>query len=138
MDLLWKNGVSHYRIIAIDPNEPRRERVKAIYRRLLEANPPINPESTFDAIDIETAKKEVFSPNNVGFDGVVEVSLDLGYHCSGTRLINGVIIGCGELFRGFTRFRPRTSVRCDNIRRGSPRLLAPDVRSSVVWKERVA
>jgi len=72
VDLLWKNGIYNYRIIAIDPNEPRRECVRAIYRRLLEAKPPINPESTFDAVDIASAKKEVFSADNVGFDGVVE------------------------------------------------------------------
>jgi threonine dehydrogenase-like Zn-dependent dehydrogenase len=76
LDLLWKNGVQHYRIIAIDPHEERRGLIKAIYKKLLEARPAINPESTLDAIDIETAKKQSFSTDNVGFDGVIEVSLN--------------------------------------------------------------
>lgn len=77
MDILWKNGISHYRIIAIDPNDERRKRIKAIYLRLLEAKPSINPESTFDAVDIESAKGETFSADGVGFDGVIEVSPNL-------------------------------------------------------------
>lgn len=74
LDLLWKNGIP-YHIIAIDPHEQRRELIKAIYTKLLEARPEFSsPRSTFDAVDIERAKKETFSTNNAGFDGVIEVS----------------------------------------------------------------
>lgn len=73
-DLLWKNGISHYRIIAIDPHEERRTLVKAIYNNLLEAKHAINPQSTFDAVDIDTAKKQSFSADKAGFDGVIEVN----------------------------------------------------------------
>jgi hypothetical protein len=103
LDLLWKNGISSYRIIAIDPHEQRRELIKAIYLRLLEAKPAINPESTFDAVDIETAKKETFSADKAGFDGVIEVSLNLRYHGLRKPLMNHVT-GRGELFRGIPRF----------------------------------
>jgi len=72
MDLLWKNGITYYRIIAIDPHEQRRNLIKAIYLKLLEANPGISPNSSLDAIDIDTAKKESFSADRIGFDGVIE------------------------------------------------------------------
>ena len=70
-DLLGSNGrTSHYRVIAIDPHEERRKLIKAIYNNLH----PINSQSTFDAVDIDTAKKESFSADKVGFDGVIEVN----------------------------------------------------------------
>ena len=74
LDLLWKNGISHYRIIAIDPNEQRRELVRGIYAKLVEARPTIHSSSTFEAVDIETANKASFSADKVGFNGVIEVS----------------------------------------------------------------
>jgi len=74
LDILWKNGIT-YNIIAVDPHEQRRELIKAIYTKLLEATPTFSSaRSTFSAVDIERAKKETFSADNVGFDGVIEVS----------------------------------------------------------------
>jgi len=72
LDLLWKNGISHYRIIAIDPHEQRRELVKGIYAKLLESRPAIHSNSTFEAVDIETANKASFSADKIGFNGVIE------------------------------------------------------------------
>ncbi|KAF9788612.1 chaperonin 10-like protein [Thelephora terrestris] len=72
LDLLWKNGISYYRIIAIDPHEQRRNLIKAIYNKILDANPTLNQKSTFEAVDIETAKQRGFSADNAGFDGVIE------------------------------------------------------------------
>ena len=78
LDFLWKNGISYYRIIAVDPHEQRRELIKTIYTKLLEAKPgAINPDSTFNAVDIGTAKEASFSADKIGFDGVIEVSSDL-------------------------------------------------------------
>jgi hypothetical protein len=78
LDLLWKNGISYYRIIAVDPHEQRRELIRAIYTKLLKAKSvEIHPDSTFDAVDIATANKVAFSVDKVGFDGVIEVSSDL-------------------------------------------------------------
>ena len=78
MDLLWKNGISYYRVIAIDPHEKRRELIKAIYTKLLEAKPvAAHPNSTFDAVDTKTADKVSFSADKVGFDGVIEVGSNL-------------------------------------------------------------
>lgn len=63
----------HYRIIAIDPHEERRKLIKTIYNNFFEVKHLINPKSTFDAVDIDTAKKQGFSADEVGFDGVIEV-----------------------------------------------------------------
>ena len=103
LDILWKNGISYYRIIAVDRNKPRRELIKAIYLRLLEAKSgAINPESTFDAVDVETAKGKAFSADGIGFDGIIEVSFNLHYHGLGTHFVNH-ITGRGEFFRNFAR-----------------------------------
>lgn len=80
LDLLWKNEILHYRVIAVDPHEQRRNLIKAIYNKLLQTVPTINPKSTFDAIDIETSKRNFFSVDGVGFDGVIEVNLYLVPH----------------------------------------------------------
>lgn len=96
-DLLWKNGISCYRIIAIDPHEQRRNLIRAIYRKLLESKPGISPESTFDAVDIETAKKQSFSVDKIGFDGVIEVRLIKSASLwSGSEALLHHITGCGE------------------------------------------
>jgi hypothetical protein len=138
LDLLWKNGISHYRIMAVDPHEQRRKNIKAIYLRLLETKTSIHPESTFDIVDVETARKEsAFSADGIGFDGVIEVRSNLHYSGFGTLLVSPDT-GGGDLFRGFTRLRSRASIRCHNIRRSAPRLLSPDVWSSVIRKECLA
>jgi hypothetical protein len=77
LDLLWKNGISYYRIIAVDPHEQRRNLSGRSTPNSSKPNPWIHPDSTFDAVDIATAKKVAFSVDKVGFDGVIEVSSDL-------------------------------------------------------------
>lgn len=93
LDLLWKNGVSYYRIIAVDPNEQRRELIKGIYAKLIEAGPTIHPNSTFEAVDIETANRSSFSADKIGFDGVIEVSFGSESPHSGRALSR--FAGCG-------------------------------------------
>ena len=136
-DLLWKNGISHYKIIAIDPHEQRRKLIKTIYSSLLEAKHAIDPQSTFDAVDIDTSKNQSFSADKVGFDGVIEVNLSRVVVSLKRGLLN-LITGRREHFCRFARFRSRASVRCHNVRRGAPRPPPSGVWSSVIWKKCVA